>query len=221
MTFRMTFRTAAVTTALIILAMLAAAIWVSGQVPADQMVTTQWDQHGNPGRETPASVAVFLMVGAAAFAWIVCWLVPRIDPRRENIARSGHAYGTIWVGVTLVMAVGHAAILSATLGSPLPVERIIPASVGLLFMAIGNVMGKLRPNFMAGIRTPWTLSDDHVWDKTHRFGGKVMVAAGFAILTAGLMTGGDTFVAIMLTAITGMVTLPVAYSYLLWRRRRT
>lgn len=47
-----------------------------------------------------------------------------------------------------------------------------------LFLVIGNVMGKLRPNYTVGIRTPWTLANDRVWDQTHRFGGKTFVFAG-------------------------------------------
>lgn len=55
--------------------------------------------------------------------------------------------------------------------------RWITALVGALFIAMGNMFGKIRPNYTLGIRTPWTLADAQVWDKTHRFAGRLFVIA--------------------------------------------
>jgi uncharacterized membrane protein len=53
---------------------------------------------------------------------------------------------------------------------------------------IGNVLGKLRSNFFVGIRTPWTLSSEHVWDQTHRWAGRLFVgAAAVLAVLAGAM----------------------------------
>jgi uncharacterized membrane protein len=61
-------------------------------------------------------------------------------------------------------------------------KYVVPELVGLLFIFIGNLSPKFKPNYFVGIRTPWTLANEDVWKKTHRFGGKVFVITGLLLL---------------------------------------
>jgi uncharacterized membrane protein len=91
------------------------------------------------------------------------------------------------------------------------------ASLGVLFMLLGNLMPRVRSNFIFGIRTPWTLSSDDVWTRSHRVGGYMMVAAG-ALTLASAFLGGGLGVSIALASLVIAALVPVIYSYLLWSR---
>jgi uncharacterized membrane protein len=77
-------------------------------------------------------------------------------------------------------------------------------------------MGKLRPNWFAGIRTPWTLSSRESWEKTHRLGGHVFVAIGLAIVVVGLLRAEWAVTATLVLLLVGGLGL-IVYSYLVWR----
>jgi uncharacterized membrane protein len=78
-------------------------------------------------------------------------------------------------------------------------------------------MTRMRPNWFMGIRTPWTLSDDTVWRKTHRVGGYLFTAAGVIMVLAALLKlPGLVFIVIGVAGVSALV--PIGYSYLLWRQ---
>jgi uncharacterized membrane protein len=85
---------------------------------------------------------------------------------------------------------------------------------------IGNLLPRARPNWFIGIRTPWTLSSDRVWEKTHRVGGRAFVAGGLAILIAALVA--PQWAHYVLVAVVVVCSLgAVLYSYIAWRREQT
>ena len=111
----------------------------------------------------------------------------------------------------------HAATISSLLGfiqvNPI---NLVSLFLALLLIVIGNYLGKVRSNFLFGIRTPWTLSSDLSWNKTHRLGGKLFVLAGIVGLI-GQVVPGDNALFILLGTMIPAVILMVVYSYLVWR----
>lgn len=87
--------------------------------------------------------------------------------------------------------------------------------LGLFLVIAGNLMGKLTRNFFVGIRTPWTLASDEVWLRTHRLGGKILVLAGIVVFVLGLLGVRAPW---KLVVILVAVSIPVAYSYVIYRR---
>ena len=88
-------------------------------------------------------------------------------------------------------------------------------------MVFGNMMGKLRQNHFAGIRTPWTLADETVWARTHRFGGFLFFAVGLIILLASFSgLPPHTLRLLMLGSLVGASVISAATSYLIWREVR-
>jgi len=95
------------------------------------------------------------------------------------------------------------------------VGRAIIGGVCLLLALLGNLMGKVRRNFYIGVRTPWTLANERVWNATHRFAGKTLVAgglAGLALTVAGL-NGWPVMVALLAGAL-----IPVGYSLVFYKQ---
>jgi len=100
-------------------------------------------------------------------------------------------------------------------------NRFVFGAMGLLFILLGNFMGKLRPNYFAGIRTPWTLESKTVWLKTHRLGGRVMVAGGICMLFASfLLPTEQSFLLCLLPFTLLIVLIPTVYSYICYRAEK-
>lgn len=108
---------------------------------------------------------------------------------------------------------------TAALGNPFNAALWAPAFFGVMFVVIGNLMPKIRPNATIGIKVSWTLNNEENWNKTHRFAGKVWVVCGFLLLLSLLLPGKITM-AILLTGILGVTLLPLLYSYLIYRRQK-
>ena len=90
---------------------------------------------------------------------------------------------------------------------------VLGISLGALFVSLGNVLGKIRPNWLVGIRTPWTMSSKLAWSKTHRVGGWLFVALGVAIIAISLLHSKLAIIVTVIGAIGVSLGLTV-YSYL-------
>jgi uncharacterized membrane protein len=183
-----------------------------------QTMAVHWDLHGNPNGWMPRAVGAAFGPVLIFFLGFMLRVVPRIDPRAENYARFADAYETIVASVLILMLVVHGIMLAVALGYHVSVARIVPAMVGVLFVVIGNMMPLVRPNWWFGIRTPWTLSNDRVWARTHRLAGYTMTAGGVIMILAALALppayGVPVLVAVAIAATVG----PAVYSYLTWKR---
>ena len=181
-----------------------------------EQVPTHWDINGQVddwssrlwGAWTIPLVMAFMLLAFRAF--------PLIDPRRENYAKFAGAYEGILILVLLFMLVLHSSLLVTMLHGAVGIMRMLPVAIGLLLIGIGVLLPKARPNWFIGIRTPWTLSSDTVWERTHRVGGVVMIATGVLI-------AGSAFLAapwshrVMAAAIAAMAVIVIGYSYFAWR----
>ena len=104
------------------------------------------------------------------------------------------------------------------MGAQFDMTRLVFVGTGALFVVIGNYLPKVRPNYLVGIRTPWTLTSDVSWTRTHRIGGRLFVIEGILMILLGLV--GVTGVALVGALIGGIVVLLVvtfAYSYQVWK----
>ena|SRR5687767_15407562 len=93
--------------------------------------------------------------------------------------------------------------------------------MGLIFVVIGNQLGKSRSMYLIGLRTPWTLASEDVWVKTHRLAGKLMVTAGLVTLVAAFLPLPSGLLVTVLAVAVGIAAgIPIVYSFLLWRREQ-
>jgi uncharacterized membrane protein len=84
------------------------------------------------------------------------------------------------------------------------------AGIFLFFGLMGNVLGRVRKNFYIGIRVPWTLASDRVWNDTHRMGAWVMVAAG---VIGFLLTILGAPIWVPIVVLVGSMVIPLVYSF--------
>lgn len=190
-------------------------VWFWPQLP-DPM-PTHWGANGLPDGWMPRFWGAVIGPLAATFTYVMMSLSPVIDPRKRNWAAFADIYPVLKTSMTaLMLYVTYLALSSAA-----SADQVLPASklllaIGLLFIVMGNYLPKVRSNFFVGIRTPWTLSSDEVWVRTHRFAGKLMVALGLVVLVSTWLPPGWA-VTIVIGAALGLAAVTMAYSYWVYR----
>jgi uncharacterized membrane protein len=148
--------------------------------------------------------------------YLLMRFLPRIDPGRANYARFGGAYTAIRAGLVVFMAAIYGIILASALSHTIDVARVVPVGVGALFVLFGSVLGKIRPNWFVGVRTPWTMSSKMSWVRTHRLGGWLFMALGLLFAATGVFPPGR-FGFVVAGAVIAVVIILFVYSYFVWK----
>ena len=181
-----------------------------------QNVPIHWNAYGEADNWGHKSTTLFLAL--LPFLMLLLFrIIPKLDPRGKNYEKHQKAYQvfvTFFVlFLTAILWINNA----ASLGYPVPIERLVPIGVGILFLAIGNYMPQLRTNYTMGIKNPWTLENEWVWKKTHAAGGVVFILMGFSMVLNGFLPTpwmAQITVGIILLGVLGLEV----YSYLLYQK---
>lgn len=188
------------------------------RVPLGARVAIHWDALGHPDGYADALSAFLLIPALTTAISALLAVLPSIEPRRRNLQMSGTAHAAVWISFLLLMAAVQATVVFSATGVARSetLARIAPAVVGLFLAVVGNYLGKVRSNFFFGIRTPWTLSSERSWNRTHRLGGRLFTAVGLtAAATSVFPYIGFVVLAVGLIVV---VTILVVYSYVEWSR---
>jgi uncharacterized membrane protein len=193
-------------------------LWALTQVEPGAEVPIHWDVNGVPNGWGPPIVAFFLMPAITAGVLGLFALIPRIEPRRGNLLRSASAYRTVGIAVVLLMGLMQVMIVTAALELiDLSVATITGVAVGVLFVLLGNVLGTVRSNYMFGVRTPWTLTSDLAWAKTHRLLGRMFFALGVALVVVSLGGWMQAVVGVIIGGTIAILVVAMVYSYRVWK----
>lgn len=209
----------------ILAGMVAIAIWATGQLPADN-IPVHWGIDGTADRysdRTEATFLLWMMPAAAAFTACVLAVMIKISPMRDNLLRGSKAYMATWYTTMILLFMVQAGIAWSMVQSAssdydsTPMVRMIMAGVSVMIIVIGNYLPKTRLNFIIGIKTPWTLTSDYTWEKTHKLAGKLMMIAGILSLAGALFAQGIWLVIVMSGSIMMAAMISAIYSYFVWR----
>jgi uncharacterized membrane protein len=176
-------------------------------------VPTHWNIRGEvDGYGSPTFAAFFvpaIMVGMLLLFAVLPWL----SPKQFEVDAFRSTYGFISFLIMVFLAYVHGLTLWAALGHKIDVPRALLAGMLLMFGLMGNVLGKVRRNFWVGIRTPWTLANDRVWNDTHRLAARLFVAAGLLGIPLIILPIPLEFVfIIVISLIMAAAIIPAAYS---------
>jgi len=206
-------------TSIIVLTLIAIAL-IAGlslwnQLP-DQMAS-HWNANDQVDGYISRFWGVFLMPLITLGMFVLFLVVPGIDPLKANIAQFREAFNVFIALMVAFMLYIHGLTLAWSLGyQDFKMSAAMLPFMGILFIAIGYLLRQAKRNFFIGIRTPWTLSSDTVWDKTHRLGSILfMVSGAFAII--GGFFGGMTAFWLMFVPLIGSSLFLMIYSYILYR----
>lgn len=148
---------------------------------------------------------------------ILLFILPLMEVFRENMLKIYNYYYAFKIVFSIFFAVLFAATLLPTMGYDINVSYVVIAMIGVLFIALGFILPKLKRNFIFGIRTGWTLSSDKVWDKTHKIGGVLFAALGILTLILLFILNLEALFFVFL-ALTILVSLfLVFYSYYIYK----
>ncbi len=199
---------------LLIIAATVASVVTYPQLP--EQMPTHWSMSGNVNGWSSRLFGAWLVPVMMAVIWLVMRALPHIDPRRENYDKFRGVYEALIVLTLLFMLGVHILILAKATGSTIDIGRFVLSSVGLFFIAIGFLLPKAHPNWFVGIRTPWTLTSDLSWERTHKVGGPLFMLIGALTAVTGIVAPALTVWVLVVTAVAVTVFLFV-YSYQVWK----
>ncbi len=182
-----------------------------------ERVASHWGAHGEINGWSSRLALVLLVPIMSLVMAVVLAYAPQLDPKRRNFPMHAGAYWVVTNAVLVFLAVVHVVLIGFNLGWQVDINAVIGVGLGVLFMVLGNVLTRVRPNWIFGVRTPWTLSSDRSWRETHRLAGYGFVAAGLAVFVTSFTSPKAMFI-VVLVGVGGTALVAVIWSYFAWKR---
>jgi len=176
-----------------------------------ERVASHWNAQGQVDGTMSRFWGLFLMPLILVGLALLFIAIPRIDPQKANIEQFRKYYDGFIVLILLFMLAIHCQVILWNIGIRISPTITLPIGLGLLYFYAGILLENAKRNWFIGIRTPWTLSNETVWEKTHKIGGKLFKLAG-VIALVGVFFQRYAFFFILVPVI--LVTLyTTVYSY--------
>lgn len=216
-------------TLLSILIMSAVTIWAGTQLPETGQFPVHWNAAGEANGFSNRDGFITMLWGLTALNAAVGLLfagLPHISPLRQNLMKSSKAYIASWIGMLVIMTFVLLLVVyivvksSASIDNKLNVLTItkpINFIVGAFIAILGNYLPKTRRNWFIGIRTPWTLSSNEAWEKTHRLAGTLFVISGILMIISALVLPLNWTIAILISAVSISSIIPIIASFYFWK----
>jgi len=199
-----------------ILAAMVAGLLLWNQLP-DPMAS-HWNINDQVDGYMSRFWGVFMIPLMTLGMFLLFLVIPSIDPLKANIAQFRGAFNLFIVFIIAFMVYLYGLTLAWNLGyTNFRMSGAMLPAIGLLFIFIGFMMRRAKRNFFIGIRTPWTLSSDTVWNETHRIGAVLFMISGVLAFIGGFF-GGTTAFWMMFAPIIGSTVFLLVYSYVLYQR---
>ena len=208
------------TTSIIVLSLIAftvlAGILLWGQLP--EQMASHWNANDEVDGYMSKFWGVFMMPLITLGMFALFAVIPNIDPLKANIAQFRGVFNWFIIFIAVFMLYIHGLTLAWSLGyQNFKMSTVMLPFLGILFIFIGYMLKRARRNFFIGIRTPWTLSSDIVWDKTHQLGSVLFMFSG-AMAIIGSFFGGMFAFWLLFTPLMISVIATIIYSYILYRK---
>ncbi|MGE6547666.1 SdpI family protein [Bacillus mycoides] len=200
----------------IILILITCIAWAFAWPNLPDTMIIHWGTEGANGFTSKLN-AMLLLLGIMIFTYILLTVTPKIDPKKKNYDKFSRSYMIMNYSVLVVLFLVNMLVMGVGLGYDIPMNSTPYIIVGLLFIVIGNYLPQCKPNYFVGIKTPWTLSNEEVWRKTHRFSGKVFVVLG-VIMMLSIFAPAAWKAFLIIGIIIGAVGLTMGYSYVAYKK---
>lgn len=200
----------------LILMLLTAAVtlWAYPRLP--DIIPTHWNAQGQADDFSEKSGSIWILPIMMVGVTLLLVFLPKLDPLRKNVALFSDVYYAFVLVVNGFFLYLHLLTLWIGMGSRIQmVQWMVPAYAGLC-ACCGWMVGRAKPNWFIGLRTPWTLSDERVWDQTHALGRKTFYLAAAATLP-GIFWPKAAFLFLIGPLLVASF-IPVIYSYFLHRK---
>lgn len=181
-----------------------------------EKMASHWNIRGDVDGYMPKVWALFLMPIISAVLFLVFLLIPRIDPLKANIEKFREYFDWFVVLIIGFLFYIYALTILWSFGHRFDMGQVLSPALGALFYYAGILTSNARKNWFIGIRTPWTMSNERVWNKTNKLGGKMFKISG-VICLFGIVFPAYAFWFVILPALfTSVYT--IIYSYFEYRK---
>jgi len=183
-----------------------------------EKVASHWDEQGVVNGYMPKFWGVFLVPIISLGLVILFLLIPKIDPLKKNIDKFRNYFDWFIIIFLLFMLYIYMLTILWNLGARFNMFQLMIPAMGLLFFYLGLLMQKAKRNWFVGIRTPWTMSSDYVWEKTHKLGAKLYMLAGIIALLGILLPKIAIWLVLVPIILVSIYT--VIYSYIIYKKEK-
>lgn len=181
-------------------------------------IASHWNIQGEVNGYISKFWGTFLMPIIAAVLWLIFLVIPKIDPKKENIEKFRKYFDRFIILLFLFLLYIYALTIYWNVGNQFNFIQFLVPAFAILFYSIGSLVSNAEMNWTIGIRTPWTLSSEAVWKKTHLLGGKLFKLSAIITLV-GLFFPKIAFWFTIIPVIAFAIFL-VVYSYFVYRREK-
>ncbi|MGV8151696.1 MAG: SdpI family protein [Candidatus Nanoarchaeia archaeon] len=199
---------------LIILFSIASAFYFYNILP--DKIDTHWDSGGQVNGTMGKFYGLFLFPILLIFIYVLFRIIPRIDPLKENIKKFRKQYDLFVLIIVLFVFYTYILTLLWNLGYRFNMLQMIIPGFIVIFYYIGILLKKTKRNYFIGIRTPWTLESDFVWDKTHALGSKLFKITALVSLFLIIFPRYSIFFIIIFVILESLAL--VIYSYIIFKK---
>jgi uncharacterized membrane protein len=181
-----------------------------------EQAASHWNAQGEVNGYMSSFWAAFLMPIVLTVIFLFFVFIPKIDPLKENVVKFRKFFDGLIILTSFFIFYVYLLSLAWNLGKVFDMNLFIVPAMAALFFYCGIMVENAKRNWFIGIRNPWTISNDEVWDKTHKIGGKLFKAAGLLALI-GLFFPDLSMFFILIPVIL-IVVFTTIYSYLQYRK---
>lgn len=191
-------------------------IWndLPDKVPMHWNLVGEIDRYGSKGELLIIPILLPLL------AYIMMILIPKIDPK-DKIKNMGSKYQSIKLVLIIFMSCLAVFLINISKEQSLGNSNYIIIFLGALIMMIGNYFKTIKANYFIGIRTPWTLESEVVWNETHKMAGMLWFLGGLAIILHSIVYFHKSNFAFLIVISIVITLVPVVYSYFRFRKHKT
>jgi len=200
----------------IILISIAVGIYFYPKMPSK--MASHWNINGEVNGYMPRFWALFMMPIISVVMFLMFIIIPKIDPLKKNVKKFRKYFDAFIVLMIVFLMYLHFLTLAWNLGYKFSMNLMIPPAIGILFYYCGILIEKSKRNWFIGIRTPWTLSSDIIWNKTHKLGSKLFKLAGIITFLSIIIPKYSFW--IMIITILAASFWPVIYSYVIYQKSK-
>ncbi|MBU1446184.1 SdpI family protein [Patescibacteria group bacterium] len=194
-------------------------MYIAGFVLLDSLpaqMPMHWNIAGEIDNYMDKNMAIIVFPSITLAITLMFPFLSRIDPRRENYELFKKSWIILQATIVIFFAYLYFVTLYLTFHPEVSIIPFIFSGIGVLFMVIGNYLGKIRQNYFVGVKTPWTLDNEEVWNKTHRLAAYLFFIAGFVTIIEGVVQWYVFPVFMGCVAIAALV--PIIYSYVIFKK---
>lgn len=153
--------------------------------PDGAMVPVHFSRNWEADKFVRPHTGVVIWAGLQLGVWALMYGLPLLRRAGEGFWESRTVYDAAWVTLTTLLCAVQIAAMEDALGVKIALSSVVNVMLGVLLVVVGNGLGKIRPNELVGIRTPWTKGSVRVWNRTHRTSAPIFILVGALLIASG------------------------------------